>query len=579
MPAIYRSIRVALLGTVAAALFGVSSALASVVALATTTALVMGGTSNPLAVPQQAQWFVDGYVIGAKDRYINHNAANCDTDCTLVGAATPEEFVPSFGQLTFNQSVAQGVENLDKCLTGQTCLHTRIFPQSGTATTTFPNGPEDSLHVFGYSQSASIVTLEKRRLAQTYAPGEGPDVSFYVIGNPDRANGGFLARFIDGFTIPFLDVTFFGATPTDTGYATEDYTRQYDGWSDAPKNPTNLIADLNALIGIAVLHSDYFGPKVGQPVLQDQYGDTTFYMIPTKTLPLLSWLDSIPGFGPFVAAVLDAPLRVLIEASYDRTSSPGQPGGWNPLYVANPLLLPLNFLLAMPTGWDDALSQATGLPWLRPFFTTPAGPYGVGGPPVTRTPTTDQQNQVSSLSIDESASPAPAADQPSAIPQSPDARTLDGLADDGEAHDGVVPEVASSDEAILVADPPTEAGTPDADNSPTEAPGADILPTEDANAPAEPSHTEHPAATSLDCDEISPLAVETPRPSVRNPVEADRRMTRDRAPLADADGDATGSPDPATPAGAGASNDTARSGGAAPSSQGDSSGDSGEKAA
>ena len=54
--------------------------------------------------------------------------------------------------------------------------------------------PGDTFVVYGFSQSSTIATLEKRALAAEYAPGEGPDVSFVLIANGNRPNGGFLSR-------------------------------------------------------------------------------------------------------------------------------------------------------------------------------------------------------------------------------------------------------------------------------------------------------------------------------------------------------------------------------------------------
>lgn len=381
MRAVVRSVSVILLAAASAVLISLWGTVLSGIALAATTALIMGGTVHPLSFPPDPQGFVDGYTADANDRYLN-----CKKDCTLVGVVTPEQFFPIFGKLTFNQSVAQGRRNLDDCIGGLACTYTRTSPMSGTTTGPLP---ADSYRVFGYSQSATIATLEKRKLAE----GPAPDVSFDMVGNPNRPNGGFLARGPESLTIPILDVTFSGPTPTDTSFQTEDTTRQYDGWSDGPVNPLNILADINALLGIALMHSDYFGPTVGQPILQDKYGDTSYFLIPAKTLPLLLPLNQIPVVGPFVAAALDAPLRVLVEAGYDRSSSPGKPTGWNVFYTPNPIALTLNFLRAIPTGWDDAISQAAGNPNLRPFGTEPAGPYGVGGPPVTMDPTTNEQPQ------------------------------------------------------------------------------------------------------------------------------------------------------------------------------------------
>ena len=86
-----------------------------------------------------------------------------------------------------------------------------------------------------------------------------------------------------------MGVTFGGTTPTDSPrtapLTTVDVARQYDPISDFPTNPLNLLADVNALLGFPFLHINYFG--AGAPQLQGQYGDTTYHLIPTPTLPLL----------------------------------------------------------------------------------------------------------------------------------------------------------------------------------------------------------------------------------------------------------------------------------------------------
>jgi PE-PPE domain len=496
MRAVVRSIDVVLLGIAAAVLMGFSSTLVSVIALAATTALIMGGTFHPLSFPPDSQDFVDSYTADANERYLE-----CEPGCTVVGVVTPEAFFPVFGTLTFNQSVEEGRQNLDNCIAGLACTFTRTFPLSGTTTAPLP---ADTYRVFGHSQSATITTLEKRLLAETHDEGEGPDVSFEVTGNPNRPNGGFLARGPEGLTIPFLDVTFSGPTPTDTQYETDDTARQYDGWSDGAVNPLNILADINALVGIALLHSDYFGPTVGEPILQDKYGDTTYYLIPTKTLPLLMWLEQIPAVGPFVAAVLDAPLRVLVEAGYDRMTSPGQPTGWNIFYTPNPIALAVNFLVAIPTGWDDAISQAAGDPNLRPFQTEPAGPYGVGGPPVTLDPTTNEQNQQLTT---------PANDDTDSF-----GMDLDSTADTGNdvQRQSVVAQQSVTPQQT--ADVTTET-TAIEDDTKTDLPAAD---TPDADPPA---------AKSPDADTASTPSVTIPSPpKIRNPIGADRPKLSDPAP-------------------------------------------------
>ena len=331
------------------------------------TALVMGGTGNPQPFP--------AYVADVDSRYIQQFYSGY----TSTGLTTPEEFWPvtppfpaGLTAMTFDESVDAGVGILDGAIKENT------------------DSPDDKVIGFGYSQSARIVSIEKTNLATDPDAPALDQLFFTVIGNPNRPNGGFLARGPDWLRIPILGVTFGGPTPTDIGYETLDFTRQYDGWSDTPTNPLNLLSDINSGMGIYYLHSDYFSPAVGTPILQDEYGDTTYYLMPTDTLPLLMPLQRLPFFGPIVATTLDAPLRVAVEAGYDRTTSPGEPTGFRLLYIPNLIDLGVNFVVAIPTGWDDGLQE---LGFGRPFRTEEPGPYGVGGPPVTMDPTTNEQNQ------------------------------------------------------------------------------------------------------------------------------------------------------------------------------------------
>lgn len=325
--------------------------------LLTATALIMGGTGHPLSSPQDSPEFIDSYTNNATDNYIMLTGF-CDTEsCTPTAISTPEQFMPVSGTMPFDQSVAQGRTNLDQAINAQ---------PAGTP-----------IVVFGYSQSARIASIEKRDLT---AAGSTLPVSFVLIGNPNRPNGGVLSRF-QGQQIPILGVTFDGATPTNTNFKTVDVTRQYDGWSDFPLNPLNPFATANAAAGIYYVHGDYQSVGLGNAIYQGSYGDTQYYMIPSNRLPLLMPLADA-GVPDPVLAVVDAPTRVLVEAGYDRSVSPGQPTGINVLYFPNPAQTGVNFIVAIPTGLDDGAQEAANI---RPFGTPPVdqrSPYGVGGPPV-----------------------------------------------------------------------------------------------------------------------------------------------------------------------------------------------------
>jgi hypothetical protein len=223
--------------------------------------------------------------------------------------------------------------------------------------------------------------LEKAKLAAEYAVGAGPDVTFVVIGNA-RPNGGLVARDTEGiFSSAILgiprDELVTAPAPTGTQYATVDIALQYDLFADAPLNPLNLLAVANAYLGMLLLHPNYTDHSLTDPgvIDQGQYGDTHYYLIPAKVLPLLMPLDSVPVIGHVLADTLDPALRVIIESAYDRTASPGVPTPWNPRYFGDPVAFTRNLLEAIPTGLDNGIQDVVGV---RLFGTVRPGPYGVG---------------------------------------------------------------------------------------------------------------------------------------------------------------------------------------------------------
>lgn len=344
------------------------------------TALFMGGTGQPLVIPPNTPYFIRAYV---NDKYSDYVAPSglCtggDPGCTLVAVYTPEQLGPLIGALTFDKSVAVGRDLLDGCIRGAACTAT-VSPYETTGSTTFT----DAVYVvFGQSQSAVISSYEKSDLIAR--PPVGATVSFVLLSNENRPNGGILERFV-GVYIPILGITFNGATPTNSPEATPlttvDIAAQYDGWADFPTNPLNLLADLNAVLGAVYLHGDVKAYS-GAPQLQGYFQDTAYYLLPDELLPLVIPLSRIPVFGPPLAEALDPPLRVLVEAGYDRTINPGQPTPAKYLYFPNPIKMLVDVVVAIPTGWDDAIASITGNPANRPFHTAPQPVYGVGGPPV-----------------------------------------------------------------------------------------------------------------------------------------------------------------------------------------------------
>jgi hypothetical protein len=382
-----RAITAGVFAVVAAVLMMVTSTMTSIIAataIAATTALVMGGTGNPLSTEKDTLSYVKKYLGMAVDNYIAKSGVATPPpgeSFNPVAVITPEEWAPEHGSLSLDQSIAIGTTKLDNCINSSGCEYNTDVGSAAPA-------PDDKFVVFGYSQSATIGTFEKRALAAQYPDGGGPDTSFVFIGNGNRPNGGFLARGPVGFTMPlgviFGGATFSGPSPTDTQYQTVDIAEQYDVWADVPMNPLNLFALANWYS--SYVHYNYSEASLNDPGIidQGQYGDTHYYMIPQKILPLLSSVQALPVVGNPLADALDAPLRVLVEAAYNRSLSPGQPVQFNPLYMGNPIKLAADLLAAIPTGLDNAFEDTMGI---RPFGTARPGPYGVGGPAVTETET------------------------------------------------------------------------------------------------------------------------------------------------------------------------------------------------
>jgi hypothetical protein len=310
------------------------------------------------------------YVHGAMEFFVKPTTVCGVQACTVMPVSTPEQFWPATGwrDMTIDQSISQGLSIVNDAL-----LHE------------LTNG-SDPIVAFGASQSSSILTLEKRRLAGLPAVQKG-QLTFVLVANPNRPNGGLLER-IAPFTIPIINLTASGATPTTSGIKTIDIVCQYDGIADFPRYPLDILADLNLLAGAAI-HSSYItGPidyseqqllaATDDPSNQQVYGDTMYITIPAKHLPLvvplrgfgdatgLSWLTTP------LADLIEPTLRVLVELGYDRSIPYGEPATFGLFPKVDPSTLAFDLLSAVQSGVHSALADVG--------FSTPAA-----APPVAVT--------------------------------------------------------------------------------------------------------------------------------------------------------------------------------------------------
>lgn len=189
-----------------------------------------------------------------------------------------------------------------------------------------------------------------------------------LASNPSRNDGGILTRFPEGTYLPIIGVSFGeGVTTSDPDTDVVQVTKQYDGVADAPDYVLNVVADVNAVLGFAYLHSGYYrdveridaetldpeDPPAGMLVSTNAAGTVTDVVLeaPEGELPLTMPLRQL-GVPADVVVAFDPFLRSVIETGYDRpTGSGAYPDEPEPFRLAPP-----------PDRWQsDAESVAEGL--------------------------------------------------------------------------------------------------------------------------------------------------------------------------------------------------------------------------
>jgi PE-PPE domain-containing protein len=490
MRKIIRSLSIGFLAFVGAIILGISWTMTTAIQLQVTTALIMGGSFNP--DPDAA------YVADVSQRYINP-FADLPYDPPPLAVHTPEQFFPVFGTLTFDDSVAEGVVDLQDAVDANT-----------------PNA-NDRVIIFGYSQSGRIATIAKRNFVEDYNPADReatPIAGFVLLANPNKPNGGILERYKFVGTIPFLGITFDGATPTDGpqnpdgSYVapTKDITFLYDGISDHPVWVLNPLALLNALAGYVYLHGE--SPTADANLIyQGSAGDTDYYIVDDDIVPILRPLGDI-GVPHFILSALDEPLRVLIETAYRRDLGPGVPVTASLLPHVNPITVTANLIESIPVGIDDALEEL-GLG--RPLGTTPPGPYGVGGPALPDPPA---PVSATSASAEVSTAAQPLASKSDSEPQV--VSRNDDEAKDESAQQDTAPTATAKSESEPV--------KPESDTVKPES------------EPVKPeSDTVKPESEPVKADTKNSDTKNSDRPKVRGPIQFDSKKKPKESPSSPSD--------------------------------------------
>jgi len=237
---------------------------------------------------------------------------------TFQGLTTPEQFcpfvcIPGQPPLNFGDSLNDGVA----------ALHQSILPQLLG---------DDNVTVFGYSQSAVISTIEMNDLIANAGAAGYPtldqlgNLHFVLIGDPNNVVSGILDRFQfpDDQHVPFVNIPVsLAPTPTET-ISTDIYTGEYDGWANFPRDPTNLLAVINALIGIQTVHPYYplySADQMASAINIGSIGDANFYMIP-QNLPILQFMFNGGTAGQFFGDFFSPWARLFINWGYGNAGDP-----------------------------------------------------------------------------------------------------------------------------------------------------------------------------------------------------------------------------------------------------------------
>ena len=342
-----RSAVTAVAAMTAAVALSVLASFTAGIQLLTSTLLVMGGNDNPAGLTPKMQqqlggdpWFPapntdifkpvgtmgDGYI----DTENNPLSPFFGWDFTRVEWPADISL-----KAPYEAGQQQGVHNIDWAISQ-----------------TLPTlSPGEKTVAFGYSSSANVMVREMRALQNQ--PGGAPatdQLEFFVIGNPNRPNGGIMQRF-PGLYIPFLDIRLDGSTPIDTPYATTDVSWQYDGSADFPLYPINLLADVNVLLGAWLLHGNYYPADMnGTKAFPDTtVGNITYITLKPSRLPLLLPLSYL-NFPASLLDLVEPALTVMVEWGYDRSISPGTPTRARLIPRVNPITATVDLAKAVVEG-------------------------------------------------------------------------------------------------------------------------------------------------------------------------------------------------------------------------------------
>jgi hypothetical protein len=257
------------------------------------TALMLGGTPIP------------SYLGGIIETPVYPFNAQYFAQYTFNTVPYPQTIGPfsGIGTPTMGQSVATGKVHLDAAIYGT-------------------GGP---MLVIGNSQGSLPTDAVRAKLENDRDAPPRSQLSFLVNGDPEQRGGLFNVLFAPGPYVPILDYTVRG--PVESRYDLVVFTFEYDGIADFPDRPWNLLADLNALFGVAYRHAatgslnPYAIPDEDITITTNSKGaTTTTYLGRAEHLPLTEPLRRL-GVSADLLNAVESVLRPIIDRGYSRNDT------------------------------------------------------------------------------------------------------------------------------------------------------------------------------------------------------------------------------------------------------------------
>ena len=179
--------------------------------------------------------------------------------------------------------------------------------------------------IIGESMGSMVAWRVAAELANSPDAPRPEDVRVVLIAPPEA---GVAEYFKEGTYIPILNyrVRRIAESPYDTTIV----IGEYDGWSDPPDRPWNLVSSANALAGIVYVHGPPIAaadptdlrPESVIPRIGEERGSITTYLVPTQNLPLTQVFRDV-GVPDALVDKVDQVLRPVVDAGYRRHDEPG----------------------------------------------------------------------------------------------------------------------------------------------------------------------------------------------------------------------------------------------------------------